>query len=549
MKKIIPFLVFLLLYIGTHAQRAALASEQDLLVEFAEGVDAPSFLQKSHLDKTLGLSVKKALSPRFGFYLLEMENPDKLEGAIEILNQFPEVISAQPNRKVQFRSTEPDDPMWPEQWGFQRTGFPDVWDVSIGGTTALGDEIVVAVLDSGFDLAHPDLQGNLWENPGEVNGTPGVDDDGDDLVDNVTGWNFVNNSPFLSGGTHGTNVMGIVGARGDNGTAIAGGNWQVKLMPLVISFASDVVEAFQYAIDQRGLYEATNGERGAFVVVTNGSFGFDQVFCEAQPAWASMYDKMGEAGILSVAAVSNENWDIEEVGDMPGTCTSEYLINVTAINRDDEFARLAYGANTVDLAAPTRVPSLTTNGGVNAEFAGNSAACPHVASAIALLYSLPCTDLADLAKSDPPGAAALVRDAVLENVELLSSLQGKTVTGGLLDVYESMKYLHAYCIAKVDERAKGDFKPDFIEQKEILYIAPNPAFDKMNIVYGNDGFGEISIRIFNSIGQEMMDKKVVMNVPFEPQTIEVDVKNWSSGTYVVSIAGAEKSTSLRFVKI
>jgi hypothetical protein len=162
---------------------------------------------------------------------------------------------------------------------------------------------------------------------------------------------------------------------------------------------------------------------------------------------------------------------------------------------------------------------------------------------------VPCADLVDLALTDPAAASLLMRDAILENVEPLPDLKGITVTGGLLDLYESMKYLHAYCIGRVVDREAGNFKSDYIEEKNFVYLSPNPVSDLLKITYGNNGFGELSIRIFNSIGQEMDIQAAVENKPFLSQNIEVDVSTWSSGTYTVSITGAEKETSVRFVKI
>ena len=82
-------------------------------------------------------------------------------------------------------------------------------------------DLVIAVLDNGFDVAHPDLIPNLWTNPGEVAGD-GVDNDGNGLIDDINGWDFTDNNNGLAGGSHGTSVAGCVGARGDNALGVSG---------------------------------------------------------------------------------------------------------------------------------------------------------------------------------------------------------------------------------------------------------------------------------------------------------------------------------------
>lgn len=551
MTKIIPSLLFCFFLLSNiNGQRLLVDDSMNgILVQLSQGINGQKFLDQNNLDKQFGLSVKEVISERFNFYLLETSETEKYSAALEALNASSKVISAIEDRPLDFRA-EPDDPFWPQQWGMERIGAPQVWDVTTGGLTANGDEIVVAVVDRGFDIEHEDWQGNIWVNPGEISGN-GVDDDGDGIVDNVNGYNFFSNSQTLIGEDHGTWVTGIVGSKGNNGIGVAGINWDVKMMLLRIEFPSDVVEAFQFVLEERERYNASNGADGSFIVATNGSFGINAAFCDTQPAWAALYDPLGEEGVLSVAATANEDWDVDIEGDMPTTCTSEYIIAVTAVDTDDEkVSNAAYGAESIDIGAPTFVPSTRPGNEFRENVNGTSAACPHVAGAVALMYSLPCTEIADMAKDDPAGAARFIRDALLQNAELLSDLQGVTTTGGILNVYETMKYLHAYCISRaVDREAEPPtFKEDYIEQEGFVYLSPNPVSQQLNITYGNDGFGEVAIRIFNSIGQEMEVQAPVANKPFEAQTIIVDVSDWSNGTYFVAISGSEKDSTMKFVK-
>ena len=208
------------------------------------------------------LFLKKAIAPRFGFYLLSMKGNDADADILTQLKSFPEIISAQYDSQVQFRDSIPDDPRWADQWHLERLGLPEVWNFGTGGLTVNNDEIVVAVLDSGIDLGHEDLQGNIWVNEAEANGVTGFDDDGNGFTDDVYGWNFIDNSKNLIKTSHGTSVAGIVGGKGNNATGITGVNWDVKMMFLNVDLVSEVIEAFNYVLWQRERYNVTNGQRG-----------------------------------------------------------------------------------------------------------------------------------------------------------------------------------------------------------------------------------------------------------------------------------------------
>ena len=523
---------------------------RQLIVQFENGTNAEVFVKKINQSTSLvqGLKVEKILSKQLNICLLSFEEGNW--SFDQYLGEQPGVISASWNRPVEFRDSIPNDPLFDGQWDMERISLPDVWSVSTGGLTANGDEIVVAVLDKGFDLTHQDLQGNIWNNPGEIP-WDGIDNDGNGFSDDVHGWNFRDSSPFFNIEKHGTNVSGIIGGKGNNGIGVAGVNWNVKMMFLAVQYADEVVAAFNYALEMRQLYQESNGEKGAFIVVTNGSFGIDGVHCSEQPAWGAIYDPLGEAGILSVAATANENWDVDEVGDIPTSCTSEYLIAVTSTDTDDNrVSNAAFGKISIDLGAPGK-STITTNPGnvYNETFGGTSSACPHVAGSVALLYSMPCSGLASLAIEQPDAAARLVRDAILKSVDRVSGLKDKTVTDGRLNVFESMKYLHAWCIARAEERTAGDFKEIYFEEKNVVRVYPNPVSDLLVIEYSNEDFTGISVRVYNALGQEMELPFEDVTQPFKAQKITIDVKDWPGGTYIIRLLGTDKKVVRKFVKI
>ena len=181
----------------------------------------------------------------------------------------------------------------------------------------------------GFDIGHEDF--NFWKNNNEIDGN-GLDDDNNGYPDDFDGWNAYNSTGKYSWGDSWYSCSGYCwGYRKIITKGVSGVNWNVGIMPIAGSSGNEatVVTAYSYALEMRALYNETDGDRGAYIVVTNSSFGVDLGDPANFPIWCSMYDEMGEVGILSCAATANQNWDIDDVGDVPTACGSDYLIAVT----------------------------------------------------------------------------------------------------------------------------------------------------------------------------------------------------------------------------
>lgn len=173
---------------------------------------------------------------------------------------------------------------------------------------------------------------NIWYNRRETPNN-GIDDDNNGYVDDYRGYDvrFGGNAAGNLG-FHGTAVNGIIGARGNNDIGI-GVNWNVKLMNFSnVATDAEIVTAYEYAAKMRRRYNQTNGREGAFVVATNASFGKDFEQAVDHPLWCAAYDSLGVVGVLSAAATINKNVDVDAQGDMPSTCSSEYLLVVTNVS-------------------------------------------------------------------------------------------------------------------------------------------------------------------------------------------------------------------------
>jgi hypothetical protein len=472
--------------------------------------------------------VAQRLGLRHPIYLLRFAEADAPSvDLLHWLRQQPGVYSAQWNYRVAFRRS-PNDPYFGEQWDMEIIQAREAWEITTGGTTARGDEIVVAIMDSGFEPDHPDIAPNLWHNPAE-NPADGIDNDGNGYIDDDIGWDYILDTPAVRNGAHGLGSAGIIGARGNNAQGVAGLNWDVRMMHFSFVTISQLIRAYEYVIDQRARYNESRGSEGAFVVATNASFGQGQVFCEEQPVWAGMYDLLGEVGILTAAGADNAAYDVDQLGDMPSTCPTPYLLTVCNTTAFDELsASSAYGATSIDLGAPGSGTFTTRGSGTYAAtFGGNSAATPHVTGAIALLYSLPCSDLARQALEQPAETALFVRDMILQGVDTLASLQQRTVTGGRLNVGRSLANARARC-----DREAGELEAT---------LFPNPAGEEVTLTFVLPDYEPLDLQVFNSLGQLVYQQEITTG-RFGDWRETIDISRWPIGIYLVCLRRGKERT-------
>ncbi|MDD5064748.1 MAG: S8 family serine peptidase [Phycisphaerae bacterium] len=401
--------------------------------------------KKRILDSLGGAKEKHSFDMVPGLSLVELPAGMTVEEALKKFNKKGGILYAEPDYKITFGSTFPNDTSFNDLWGLHNIGqsggtsdadidAPEAWDISTHS------DIIVAVIDSGVDYTHPDLADNIWINTGEVPDN-GIDDDDNGYIDDIRGWNFdPNNNDPMDYEPHGTHCAGIVGAVGNNEEGITGVCWNVKIMALNIdtapytweAFVSNACKAIDYAVD--------NGAQ-----VLNASWG-------TQDYSQSLMDKIcvaGEAGVLFVACAQNQanfsslNNDIRPI--YPASYDLDNIIAVLATNHNDGiWSGSHYGATSVDLGAPGSDILSCVPGGDYESWDGTSMATPYVAGACALIWS-----------RNQSLNYLQVRDIILNTVDPIQALNGKCVTGGRLNLYKAITAVPALDLTKADNVTDG----------------------------------------------------------------------------------------------
>ena len=358
-----------------------------------------------------------------GLFVVNTPYAFDADHTLAVLRRLPGFISAEPNGVLEIQKT-PNDQYYGNEYGLPSINAPAAWDVTTGSASA-----VVGVIDTGIDVNHPDLLPNLWTNPGEIEGD-GIDNDHNGYVDDVHGWNFYNNTPDVDDlNGHGTHVSGTIAAAGNNGLGVTGVNWNAKIMALKIGGTSPSSGSLSVSAAVSAINYATmmNG-RGVNIHVTNSSWGGPGYSTSLKTA----IDANAQAGMLFVTAAGNDGRNSDGgTHSYPSDYTSSNIISVANITSGNGLAVSSnYGRTSVDLGAPGTSILSTYRGGGYAYLTGTSMASPHVAGAAALLFG-----------AYPDASASDVKAALLDTVTPLSSLAGRTVTGGKVNLRAALDAL------------------------------------------------------------------------------------------------------------
>ena len=449
----------------------------------------------TQLMQQLGQGVVEAISLPQGM---------SIEQAIGAYSRRPDVVLAEADWLVGTQAVS-NDPYYTTSsrlWGMFSSDSPTAAEL-VAGARAAGSQaeqawaqgytgsskVVVGVIDEGIDYRHPDLYRNIWLNQGEiktlsffsqltdsnadglitfwdlndsrnaayvtdvnVNGyidagdllndsrwEDGIDNDSNGYRDDLVGWDFFNNTndPFRAsdGDNHGTHVAGTIGGIGGNGTGVVGVNWDVQLMSLKFlsptgGYTSGAVSAVNYYADMT----ARHGSTATYIGSNNswGGGGYSSTLYNAIVNGANV-------GNFFVAAAGNDARNNDSTASYPSGYSTkaslgwEAVVSVASITSTGDLSSFSnYGLNSVDLGAPGSSINSTVSGGGYASYSGTSMATPHVMGA-----------LASMSAAYPQANRQQLLDALYQGAAPTTSLTGKTVTGGRLDLNRSLQLLSA----------------------------------------------------------------------------------------------------------
>ena len=399
----------------------------------------------------------------------------------EQLNYYrnlPSVEYAEPDYIYQ-ASIMPSDTYFSNQWYLQKIKATSAWD-----QVRESPEIVIAILDSGTQVSHPDLKDNIWVNKKEISGN-GLDDDKNGFIDDVNGWDFVNNtadpSPKFKEGfsedgiLHGTIISGIAAASGNNAAGIAGVTWRAQIMPLKVlddkgeGSSSKVIKAIDYAI--------ANG--ASIINLSFVGFGYSQSLDEA-------IKRAYDAGLIIVAAGGNEvgqgdGYNLDQTPMYPvcmdGVNGENRVIGVAATDTVDQKAPFSsFGNKCIDIAAPgisvfSTVVYSPTNYIKDQAFdkyydgywSGTSVAVPMVSGGIALIEA-----------ANPGLSRNEVLKVLFESADDISRL--------------NPNYLNKLGVGRINLSAAISKAREFLKNKsEKLLIAPQSGYQSLIKITDQDG--------------------------------------------------------------
>jgi hypothetical protein len=427
-------------------------------------------------------------------YLVKVKEGTEIENC-EIYTRMPGVVYAEPNY-LQHLCVIPNDPDYGQQWNLPNIYSESAWDTETGSS-----DVVVAVIDTGVDYLHEDLDANIWHNPGEIPDNA-IDDDGNGYVDDVIGWDFVDASGGAAGEDfvdqdndpmdrqgHGTHVAGIAGAASNNGIGIASVAWNCKIMPVRAGFKTPsgggVLESDDAA--QAIVYAAENGAK-----VINLSWGDYQKSSLIEDA----IQFAAEQGALICAAAGNEN---SSSLLYPAALENSSVVAVGATDSQDKRAYFSNYGDWVHVSAPGASIYSTYLNNFYTFMSGTSMATPHVAGLAGLLFSY-------FPELTPPE----IKARIMRSVDILQDLDGENITSGRINAYMSLVAQYS--------------------TPHIFSLSPDSAHAGDQVTLFGDRFGSdqgtSSVTFYPGIAAEIIfwsECEIICRVPEEAQSGKVTV--------------------------
>ena len=427
------------------------------------------------------------------FFLVTVDEDAHHLALLDDLSSLPDVESAELNWLL-YPQWTPDDPHFPDQWALEQAtdidmDAPEAWEIERGDST-----IVIAILDSGINYSHEDLEHKMWVNEDEV--VDGEDTDGNGFVDDVMGWDFVDQSSGcvdpdcldedndpVDGLGHGTHVSGIAGAETDNALGVAGVCPGCTVMPCRVCYDDDGGGACGLFDVMHGLYYAT--DNGAHVV--NMSLGQQDADCVVSYSFDAALEYADNMGVVVVAAAGN--YDTNAPMCYPACYPT--VIGVANLDIDGDKSDLSNYGDWVDVAAPgvschTTMLDSTSYGTKS----GTSIASPHVAGLAGLLLS-----------ARPDLAPADVRQIIMDSSEPVD-WPATPIAAGRVNAYNALA-------------ATGVGESDSTTPGRIAHASfPNPFNPVTTIAYELPRPGRVDLLVYSLSGRLV---RILLNSAFQPE--------------------------------
>ncbi|ETR72670.1 MAG: hypothetical protein OMM_01537 [Candidatus Magnetoglobus multicellularis str. Araruama] len=510
-------------------------ADSQIVVRFRKNAKAK---EKIELMKEMGAEDIKTIDDDIEIWIVQ---PGTVKEKVLRYYNHPACLFIEPNY-IRSINEIPNDPGFSNMWGLHSTGkkltayynyptlpdgdidIPEAWDYT---NQIDASEVVIAVIDTGIDYEHEDLQDILWDNPGETGldesgndkANNNIDDDNNGYIDDVHGWNWSfsgeKKNPFDDQG-HGTRVSGIIGANRNNQKGISGICPNVKIMPLKVFDQNGgmdlyIYEALKYVTMMRSEY-------GINVRIVNMSYGgYD--FAELEYL---ALERLKEAGILLVASAGNEANNTDIHPHYPSCYDLDNILSVAGADNNNElFIASNYGKESIDLGAPATYIYTTIKGNRYFFYSGTSYAAPHVAGVAALLWQV-----------HPDWTYQQVKQRILESVDPLYDFKDRAVSQGKINANNAVRGQASWLSSKIHRASiqpgesielELSIHADYIEQGDysgMVVLHTNiEKNSKISIpvsisVLKNDETAELSdlmkvLRILAGIDQQVVQARTV----------------------------------------